>query len=87
MSDHDNGLLNAEKAALPSASYAYCAWHLAENIKRKYGQKAQHEFWKLVYGQTQGQWDYALAKFEEARGKVRKYFFLVKYCTIILSIF
>jgi hypothetical protein len=71
MSDHDKGLLNAEKAAIPSASPAYCAWHLAENIKKKFGQKARHSFWKLVYVQSQGQWDAALAQFEEVAGKVR----------------
>ena len=49
ISDHDKGLLNAEKATIPSASLAYCAWHLAENIKKKFGQKARHSFWKLVY--------------------------------------
>jgi hypothetical protein len=51
MSDRGKGLLNAEQTALPKASYAYCAWHLAENIKRKFGQKARHAFWKLVYVQ------------------------------------
>ena len=71
MSDRDKGLLNAEKAAIPGASPAYCAWHLAENIKKKFGQKARHSFWKLVYIQSQGQWDAALAKFEEVAGKVR----------------
>jgi hypothetical protein len=40
MSDCDKGLLNAEKAAIPSASLAYCAWHLVENIKKKFEQKA-----------------------------------------------
>jgi hypothetical protein len=44
MSDRDKGLLSAEKAAIPSASPAYCAWHLAENIKKKFGQKARHSF-------------------------------------------
>ena len=80
MSDCGRGLLNAEKAALPRALYAYCAQHLAENIKRKFGQKAQHAFWKLVYVQTLGQWEYALNKFEEVAGKVRRYSLFVSIC-------
>jgi hypothetical protein len=71
MSDRDKGLLSAEQVALPGAWYSYCAWHLAENIKKKFGQKVRYAFWKLVYVQTLGQWTYALEKFEEAGGKVR----------------
>jgi hypothetical protein len=52
MSDRDKGLLNAEKEALPTASKAFCAWHLAENNNKKVGQKARHAFWRLVYVQT-----------------------------------
>jgi hypothetical protein len=87
MSDRDKGLLNAEKAALPGASHAFCAWHLAENVKRKFGQKARHAFWKLVYVQTPGQWTYALEKFEEAGGKVRRFILFLKDCTVILYYF
>jgi hypothetical protein len=71
MSDGDKGLLSAEQVALPGAWYSYCAWHLAENIKKKFSQKVRHAFWKLVYVQTLGQWTYALEKFEEAGGKIR----------------
>ena len=72
ISDQDKGLLNAKRAAILSASYAFCAQHLAENIKKKFRQKVQHIFWKLVYVQLQGQWNAALEKFEEVTGKVRK---------------
>jgi MULE transposase domain len=87
MSDRDKGLLNAEKEALPMASQAFCAWHLAENIKKKFGQKARHAFWKLVYVQTLGQWVSALEKFEEAGGKVRRYILLTLIFIVTLYLF
>jgi hypothetical protein len=54
MSDRDKGLLNAKQVSLLGAWYAYCCWHLAENVKKKFGQKVWQEFWKLVYAQTPG---------------------------------
>jgi hypothetical protein len=70
MSDRDKGLLKAEMDTIPNTYRAFCYWHIAENIKKKFGQKARYTFWKLVYVQTSGQWVSALKKFKEARGKV-----------------
>jgi hypothetical protein len=44
MSDRDKGLLKAEMDAILDAYGAFCCWHLAENIKKKFGQKARHSF-------------------------------------------
>ena len=84
MSDRDKGLLKAEMEAIPDAYRAFCCWHLAENIKTKFGQKARHSFWKLVYVQTPGQWVSALEKFEEAGGKVSINIYLLVICIMIL---
>jgi hypothetical protein len=34
ISNCSKGLLNVKQKALPRATYAYCAWHLAKNVKR-----------------------------------------------------
>jgi MULE transposase domain len=76
MSDRDKGLLKAEIEAIPNAHRAFYCWHLAENVKNKFGQAARKEFWGLVYVQTESQWKKALEKLEEARGKVSIYLYL-----------
>jgi hypothetical protein len=49
MSDRDKGLLKAEIDAIPNAYCAFCYWHLARNIQKKFGLRAKQAFWKLVY--------------------------------------
>jgi hypothetical protein len=76
MSDRDKGLLKAEIDAIPDAYWAFCCWHLAKNVQQKFGLQAKQAFWKLVYVQTQGQWDVAIKKFRVAGGQVREFFHL-----------
>jgi MULE transposase domain len=83
MSDRDKGLLKAEIEAIPNVYRAFCCWHLAKNVKKKFGQTARKEFWGLVYVQTESQWKTALEKFEEAGGKVSIY---LKYTVIFIAI-
>jgi hypothetical protein len=77
MSDRDKGLLKAEIDAIPDAYRAFCCWHLAKNVQQKFGLKAKQAFWKLVYVQTQGQWDHAIEKFRIAGGQVSIYLYLI----------
>ena len=66
--------------AIPNTYRAFCCWHLAKNVQQKFGLQAKHAFWKLVYVQTQGQWDIAIEKLQVAGGQVRDYLLFEVIC-------
>ncbi|KAE8220523.1 hypothetical protein CF326_g8739, partial [Tilletia indica] len=57
ISDRQKGLLAAIKKVLPDTIEGFCCWHLAENVKKHYGDEARRLFWPLVYAQTKTKFD------------------------------
>ncbi|KAE8230131.1 hypothetical protein CF326_g4876 [Tilletia indica] len=57
ISDRQKGLLAAVREVLPATTEGYCCWHLAENVKKHYGQEARRLFWPLVYAANKSKFD------------------------------
>lgn len=70
--------------AILDAYKAFCCWHLAENVKKKFSKKVQYTFQKLVYVQTSRQQASALEKFKEVGGEVSIYIYLTIIYIVIL---
>ena len=73
ISDRQKGLLSAIQTVLPEATEGYCCWHLAENVKLKFGAQARKLFWKLVYAETKDKFDGWMVEMKAAKAEAATY--------------
>ncbi|KAE8251869.1 hypothetical protein A4X13_0g3809 [Tilletia indica] len=73
ISDRQKGLLAAIKKVLPDTIEGFCCWHLAENVKKHYGEEARRLFWPLVYAQTKTKFDTCMNALRECKPGAAEY--------------
>ncbi|KAE8237392.1 hypothetical protein A4X13_0g8807 [Tilletia indica] len=73
VSDRDKGLLNAVSTQLPEAPHAFCCFHLATNLKTRYGASLLPLFWRCVYATTKAEFDIAMGQVRERKKEAAEY--------------
>jgi hypothetical protein len=73
ISDREKGLSPAIAKVYPSAFYAYCCQHIADNIQTQFGIRCRSPFWACARAKTKIVFDKALAELYKINKKAGKY--------------
>ncbi|CAD6983462.1 unnamed protein product [Tilletia controversa] len=73
VSDRDKGLLNAVSTQLPEVPHAFCCFHLATNLKTRYGASLLPLFWRCVYATSKTEFDVAMSQVRERKKEAAEY--------------